>query len=72
MPNGAVRILIAAGIAMTVLSGSGTQQTHDTSKPVPQPVSAPATTMPGGAPVSKAMPISKDVCEKHPNLKQCT
>jgi len=67
MPNGALRILATAAVALFVLSGAG--QTHDNGKPAPQTTTTPATDRGSGA---KFVPVSKDVCAKHPNLKQCS
>jgi len=67
MPNGALRILITAAVALTVLSGA--DQTHGNGKPTPQPATPPER---ASAPAAKFLPVSKDVCEKHPNLKQCS
>ncbi|HKD20574.1 MAG TPA: hypothetical protein VKB71_01115 [Rhizomicrobium sp.] len=78
MPKRAVRILIAAGL-MSLLGAAGSaQSTHDTNKPQatpppppPAPVQLRATV--ATAPVStKYSPGTRDVCDKHPNLKQCS
>jgi hypothetical protein len=68
MPNGALRFLAVAMVALSVLSGAG--QTHDNGKPSPQPAQQPAGNDRAASP--KLPAASRDVCEKHPNLKQCS
>lgn len=71
MPKRVVGIL-----AMSVLMGlsvatNAAEQGHDgksstlTTQPAPQPQQTNATT-------TKLAPVSRDVCAKHPNLKQCS
>jgi hypothetical protein len=73
MPKRVVGILIVAGVAALAGGAGASQQSHDTSKsappPQPQPVSARTTTSNTAGKVST---ISRDVCAKHPNLKQCS
>jgi len=73
MPKRVVGILIAAGLAAFAGGAGASQQSHDTAKSAPpaqpQTVSQPA---PVSATVGKVSTISRDVCAKHRNLKQCS
>lgn len=73
MPMRAVRILsvvIAAGLAGPVHAA---QQGHDTSKIAAQPAPpTPPNSTHASTPPAKPATLSRDVCDKHPNLKQCS
>ena len=75
MPKRAVRIFVAA-VLMGFLGAAGSaHQSRDPGKtqaappPPPTPVRSTATT---AATISKFAPVTRDVCDKHPNLKQCS
>jgi hypothetical protein len=77
MPKRAVRILIAAGLMGLLGAAGSAQPTRDNSKPQstppppPSPVQLRATlaTVPA---TTKYSAGTRDVCDKHPNLKQCS
>ena len=74
MPKRVVGILIVGVLAALGGAAGAAQQNHTANKtasqqPQPQPVSSPA---PVNATAAKFMAISRDVCAKHPNLKQCS
>jgi hypothetical protein len=72
MPKRVVGILIVGVLAALGSAAGAAQQDHATktaSQPAPQPVSMPSQTNTNAA---KFTPISRDVCAKHPNLKQCS
>jgi hypothetical protein len=73
MPKRVVGILIISVLAGICGAASAAQQGHGSAKSV-----APATTQPPPSPqqtsasAAKFAPVSRDVCAKHPNLKQCS
>ena len=71
MPKRVVGILIVAGLAVFAAGAGASQQSHDTAKstPQPQPVAVHTTT---NTTAGKVSTISRDVCAKHRNLKQCS
>ena len=73
MPKKTVGILIVGVLAALSSVAGAAQQDHSTTKtasqpasPLPQPVSQTNTAN------AKFAPVSRDVCAKHPNLKQCS
>jgi len=76
MPNSAVRILVSATLVASLFSGpaGADQQSRDNTKPTSQPAQPAPTPAHGNAApnAGKFAPVSRDVCEKHPNLKQCS
>jgi hypothetical protein len=73
MPKRVVGILIVGVLAALSSAAGAAQQDHGTGKtasqsapPQPSPVSQTNTT------AAKFVPVSRDVCAKHPNLKQCS
>ena len=73
MPRKTVGILIVGVLAALSGAADAAQQDHTTTKTVSQP--APATSSPvsqTNAANTKFVPVSRDVCAKHPNLKQCS
>ena len=77
MPKRAVRILIAAGLMGLLGAAGSAQSTHDTNKPqaTPPPPPAPVqlrSTAAAAPTPAKYSAGTRDVCDKHPNLKQCS
>jgi hypothetical protein len=76
MPKRAVRILGAAVLTGLLGAAGSAQQSHGAGKapavppPAATPVRASATT--AAATVVKFGPMTRDVCDKHRNLKQCS
>ena len=73
MPKKTVGILIVGVLAALSGAAGAEQHGNGTSKaasqsapPQPTPVSQTATA------AVKSVPVSRDVCAKHPNLKQCS
>jgi hypothetical protein len=74
MPKRAIRILCMAIGVMLPLAAEAADQTHATAKAaVPQPSPAPNQSQahPNAQP-GKYVALYRDVCDKHPNLKQCS
>ncbi|HTW36109.1 MAG TPA: hypothetical protein VMD53_15930 [Rhizomicrobium sp.] len=72
MPKQAVGILIV-GVLAALSSGAGAaQQDHGTGKTASQPAPPPPTPVSQATAAGKFAPVSRDVCAKHPNLKQCS
>ncbi|HUO93820.1 MAG TPA: hypothetical protein VMU22_12900 [Rhizomicrobium sp.] len=73
MPKRVIGILIVAGMAALMGGAGASQQSHDTSKSTqpaqPQPIAVRTIT---NTTAGKVSTISRDVCAKHPNLKQCS
>ncbi len=73
MPKQSVGILIVGVLAALSSAAGAAQQDHGTSKTAPQPVQPQPTTVSQTSPTAgKFVPVSRDVCAKHPNLKQCS
>jgi hypothetical protein len=71
MPKRVVGILIISVLTGICGAAGAAQQTHGNAKPVAttQPPPSPQQT---SATTAKFAPVSRDVCAKHPNLKQCS
>jgi hypothetical protein len=72
LPNPAVRILFSAVLAAFVLPGAAnaTDQSSDGGKSAPAPTTSAGSR--GNTTPAKFTPATRDVCKKHPNLKQCS
>ena len=72
MPGPVIRILCSGILSASLCAGAAhaDQQNHDANKSPPPPASTPATHT--GQPAAKFTAYSRDVCVKHPNLKQCS
>jgi len=65
VPKRALRILFLTFLALPLAAVAAEQQGTGNAKPVAQRAPAPPT-------LGKISPTSRDVCGKHPNLKQCS
>lgn len=74
MPTTVIRILCSGIMAASVCAGTARadQQNHDGNKSPPQPAGASAPAPHAGQSAAKVTSFSRDVCVKHPNLKQCS
>jgi hypothetical protein len=70
MPKRAIRILVMS--VMLPLAAEAADQSHAPAKAaVQQPAATPSPTRANVQPV-KFTAVYRDVCDKHPNLKQCS
>ncbi len=72
MPKRAIRILVMS--VMLPLAAEAADQTHASVKavvPQPSPASSQSQPHPSVQP-AKFTALYRDVCDKHPNLKQCS
>lgn len=69
-----VRFLIATAAAMALVWGfanAGQSQNSPPPQPMPVTMVPPPPALTAGTQTSKSPVIERDVCTKHPNLKQC-
>jgi hypothetical protein len=72
MPKRAIRILCMVTSVMLPLAAEAADQTHAPVKAaVQQPAATPSQSHANAQPV-KFTAVYRDVCDKHPNLKQCS
>jgi hypothetical protein len=72
MPKRVVGILVISVLMGLSAAVNAAEPSHDNGKsatPTTQPAPQPQQT---GAAPPKLLPVSRDVCAKHPNLKQCS
>jgi hypothetical protein len=74
MPKRAIRILCMVVSVILPLAAEAADQSHATAKAVaPQPTTVPnQSPSHSSAPPGKFTALYRDVCDKHPNLKQCS
>lgn len=75
MAKRTLRILIAVAVTGAALCGAARadQQGHANDKQASPPPATTATAAPrSGVQPAKFSPVAHDVCDKHPNLKQCS
>jgi hypothetical protein len=73
MPKRSVRILILAMLGVAPLQGQAAEQNRGNNKAATQqtpPPTGQSQPQPTAQP-AKFTPVNRDVCDKHPNLKQC-
>jgi hypothetical protein len=71
MPKRVVGILVIAVLAAVTGAAGSQQQGHASTKSA-QPAQPQTASAPVSATNAKSTTISRDVCAKHPNLKQCS
>jgi hypothetical protein len=73
MPKRVVGILIVGVLAALSGAAGAPQQGNGTSKTASQPARPqPSPASQTNTATGKFAPVSRDVCAKHPNLKQCS
>jgi len=73
MPRKTVGILIVGVLAAFSGAAGAEQHGNGTSKAASQPATASTTPVSQtNTAATKFVPVSRDVCAKHPNLKQCS
>jgi hypothetical protein len=72
MPKKTVGILIVGVLAALGSAAGAEQHGNGTSKTTSQPAPSPTPVSQTNTAATKFVPVSRDVCAKHPNLKQCS
>jgi len=73
MPKQTIGILIVGVLAALSGAAGAAQQDNSTTKTASQPApTQPSPVSQTNTGTGKFAPVSRDVCAKHPNLKQCS
>jgi hypothetical protein len=73
MPKKTIGILIVGVLAALSSAAGAAQQDNSTAKTASQPAQPqPSPVSQTNTATGKFAPVSRDVCAKHPNLKQCS